>query len=226
MTIDTTLRHETPEGVVLVMRLAGPVVRAWAWVIDLLIRAGLYLVLAVPLSFLGGIGTAGTLIGLFLIEWFYPVLFEVRNGATPGKRMMGLLVLHDNGSPVALPAALLRNLLRGADFLPFLYGAGLLSMLINREFKRLGDMAAGTLVVYREPAHARASLPDVPPLPLPVALTSDEQRLLITFAERAPALAQGRRLELAETLGGLTGRHGVAGVERLYAYANWLARGH
>jgi uncharacterized RDD family membrane protein YckC len=105
-------------------RLAGPIVRAAAWAIDAVIRAVLYLALAIIMSLFGGVGMAVMLIGFFLIEWFYPVIFELHNGATPGKRMMGILVIQDNGTPVTPSASVIRNLLRTADFLPVLYATG------------------------------------------------------------------------------------------------------
>lgn len=89
---------------------------------------------------------------LFLLEWFYPIIFEVyRQGQTPGKKVMAIKVLQDNGIPVGWPTSLIRNLLRAVDFLPMMYGFGVVSMLIARNFRRLGDLAAGTLVVYVEP---------------------------------------------------------------------------
>ena len=73
--LDTSRSYETPEGIRLEMHIAGPVVRAWAWAIDFAIRAGIYLVLSITMGFFGGLGMAVVLIGFFLIEWFYPVLF-------------------------------------------------------------------------------------------------------------------------------------------------------
>jgi uncharacterized RDD family membrane protein YckC len=223
--LDTLLSYEIPEGVLLDYRLAGPVVRACAWAIDAAIRAVIYLVLVLIMSFLGGVGMALMLIGFFLIEWFYPVVFEIRSGATPGKRAMGIQVIQDNGTPVTPSASVIRNLLRSADFLPFFYATGLLTMLVNREFKRLGDLAAGTLVVYRDqlqsrelPPHAVASKP-------PVELNETEQLTLLSFAERGEKLSLGRRRELAELLSEQTGLEGDAAVNTLYAYANWILKG-
>lgn len=223
--LDTTRSYETPEGIELGIRVAGPVVRACAWAIDMLIRAGLYLVIAIPASFLGGLGLGLGLIIFFLIEWFYPVLFELRRGATPGKRAMGLEVIHDDGTPVSWAASLIRNLLRSADFLPFLYATGLLSMLINRNFQRLGDLAAGTLVVYRDDAAQRQAMPSVPALQPPRNLTRDERKTLLAFAERTPLLTAERRVELAEILSAVSGVRGESAVTRLHAYASWLAEG-
>ena len=207
------------------MRMAGPVVRAWAWAIDFAIRAGVYIALSMLLSFFGGMGMAVVMIGFFLIEWFYPVLFEIRNGATPGKRAMGIQVVHDNGTPVSWSSSLIRNLVRAADFLPFLYAFGLLAMLSNRDFKRLGDMAAGTLVIYLETPPARQTLSAADPIPPPGDLYVDEQRTLLEFSERTSILTPERSAELADILSDLTGKQGVEGVNRLHAYANYLAQG-
>jgi uncharacterized RDD family membrane protein YckC len=223
--LDTLLSYEIPEGVLLDYRLAGPVVRACAWAIDAAVRGVIYLVLVVVLSLLGGLGMALILIGFFLIEWFYPVVFELQNGATPGKRAMGIYVIQDNGTPVTPSASVLRNLLRAADFLPFLYATGLLTMLVNRRFKRLGDLAAGTLVVYRDKQKTR----DLPPREIatkpPIELNEPEQLTLLAFAERGEKLSLGRRQELAELLNQQTGLQGDAAVDALYAYANWILKG-
>lgn len=198
-------------------------VRACAWAIDAAIRAVLYIAISITFAFWGGVGIAVILIGIFLIEWFYPVLFEVNSGATPGKQMMGIWVIHDNGTPVSWPSSLVRNLLRAADFLPVLYGFGLLTMLANRDFKRLGDLAAGTLVVYREQPLQRGELPDAAAEPPPAELTVDDQRTLLEFAERSNLLSRDRGIELADILAKLTGKTGQQAVKTLYAYANWLS---
>ena len=85
--LDSVRDVETPEGVHLRLRPAGPVPRAYAWVLDFLIRAAAYIFLAIFLPGLGDFGGGLLLIAIFLLEWFYPVLFEVyRDGQTPGKR--------------------------------------------------------------------------------------------------------------------------------------------
>lgn len=223
--IDTLGYYEIPEGVRLEFHLAGPVVRACAWLMDLLIRAALYLVLSMVLALFGGMGMALMLIGMFFIEWFYPVVFEIHNGATPGKRAMGILVIQDNGIPVTPAASVIRNFLRIADFLPMFYAAGLMTMMLNREFKRLGDLAAGTLVVYREEKRERAQPPTQVAEKPPLALTEDEQLTLLSFSERAEGLTAGRREELADLLSEVTRQRGNQGVQTLYAYANWILKG-
>jgi uncharacterized RDD family membrane protein YckC len=119
--LDTLHHAETPEGITLALRPAGLVVRAQAWAIDFAIRAGMFLVVSIVASLTGGLGSAFLLIAYFLLEWFYPVAFEIgRRGATPGKQALGLQVVMDSGLPVTPAASVVRNLLRAADFLPFL----------------------------------------------------------------------------------------------------------
>ncbi|VAW86796.1 hypothetical protein MNBD_GAMMA17-296 [hydrothermal vent metagenome] len=221
--LDTRHIFETPEGIDLGLGIAGPVVRAQAWLIDLAIRFVLYLVLGIAFSFLGKLGQGIFLVLVFLGEWFYPVLFEMfKGGATPGKRRMEIKVINDNGTPVSWSASIVRNLLRTVDFLPFLYGFGLFSILINRDFKRLGDLAAGTLVVYAEPVRAAPLLiPGGAEAP-PRVLTLEEQRAVLEFSERSLRLSPERREELAALLQPLTQKQGEEAVKLLYRYANWL----
>ena len=129
--------------------------------------------LALFLGSFGWFGAGVMFLAAFFLEWLFPAWCEARwNGATPGKRLLGLMVLNDDGSPVRWAAALTRNLLRAVDFLPFLYATGLAAMLVNRDFKRLGDLAAGTVVVYREGAHRRGADPAAAPLAPPAPLRS------------------------------------------------------
>lgn len=206
------------------LRIAGPVVRAAALAIDTLIKGALYLAMT-PLLAFSGLGLGLVLLGIFLIEWFYPVFFELLRGATPGKRAMGLQVVHDDGTPVSPAASVIRNLLRVVDFLPLFYGAGLVSTLIDRDFRRLGDLAAGTLVTHIEPRSARADIPEREPLPLPRPLPLETQQAILDYAERSGGLSPERRTELAEALSWLSRCKGPAAEEALLGYANYLARG-
>ena len=197
--LDTLRSVPTPEGFELTLRLAGPVPRSLAFVIDLMIRAGVYFVIALVLSQLKSTGFGMLMILAFLLEWFYPVVFEVwRDGATPGKRAFGLAVLNDNGTPVTFGASITRNVLRAVDFLPFLYAFGLVTMLLNRDFKRLGDLAAGTIVVYRDQPAVRGALPQARLVVPAVPLTLAEKRAVLDFAERYATLTEERANELAE----------------------------
>jgi hypothetical protein len=185
------------------------------------------ILLFVVLTPLGGVGFGTFLISVFLLEWFYPALCEVYlGGATPGKKAMGLRVVNDDGTPVQMAAAMIRNLLRAADFLPVLYGVGLVSMLLNREFKRLGDLVAQTVVVYRDEARTGVAIPAAAPAPPPAPLTVQEARAILDCAERVPELTVERVEELAhiaEPLIGAAGGSGAANAsERLLAVANHL----
>ncbi len=222
--IDTRRIIEIPEGVALQLPCAGPAVRATALVIDTLIKGTLYLLL-LPLLTFSDFGWGVLLLGVFLVEWFYPVFFELRTGATPGKRIMGLLVVTQDGTAIRPAASLLRNLLRAADFLPFAYGVGLVATLMDRDFRRIGDLAAGTLVVHRPPARSHRKLPQVPAQVPPQPLSLDLQEALLDFAERSPQLSRARRVELAERLTSITGHRGERAVQTLLGYANWVARG-
>jgi uncharacterized RDD family membrane protein YckC len=163
--LDTVVAAATAQGIRLELRPAGLTARCYAFLLDMLIKLAVIYVFEIPILFAGGIGLAPAVLLLFALEWLYPVAFELtRWGATPGKRSLGLRVVMDNGVPVTPAASLIRNLLRAADFLPFLYGSAVVSMLLRRDFKRLGDLAAATLVVYAErpatriePGKSRAS---------------------------------------------------------------------
>ena len=197
--IDTIHAVQTPEGVDLALRVAGPVPRALAWGVDTFLQGGIALGLQIGLGSFAGFGLGLYLIGLFALIWFYPVLFEVRaHGQTPGKRLLGLRVVQENGTPVGWSASVLRNFLLVADFLPLLYLAGLVSMVSDASFRRLGDLAAGTLVIYAESPHLQATpVPDVAPVAPRFALTLEEQAAVVAFAERASSLSAERAAELA-----------------------------
>jgi len=204
--LDTRLRVETPEGVDLLLSPAGPLPRALAFAVDLCLRGALSLAVLGALGQLGELGIGLGLILLFLLNWWYMVLFEVLNqGCSPGKQLLGLRVVHEDGTPVGWGASLLRNLLRCVDMLPLGYCCGLLASLANPRFQRLGDLAAGTLVIHRP----RRLLPPAPeavaPLPPPCVLSASEQRALLAYDERQQRLSPARREELAGLLAPLLG---------------------
>lgn len=199
--LDNSHRVETPEGIDLLLRPAGLVPRALAFAIDLAIRAAILLALFITFGLLGKFGMGLGALLLFLVQWWYMVLFEVFNqGRTPGKYWLGLRVVHDDGTPVGWTSSLTRNLLRFVDMLPFGYFLGALSCLGHPLFKRLGDLAAGTLVVYQEKPTPRPTLPDAEAAAIALSLTLEDQRALIGFAERHNSLSVERRLELAAIL--------------------------
>lgn len=221
--LDTLRTVETPEGIGLDVRVAGPVSRAAAFLLDFSIRMGIYSFSGMFFVFLGEAGFGFFLIFLFLVEWFYPVLFELLfEGATPGKMALGLQVLHQDGTPVGWSASLVRNLTRFADFMPFAYGFGLVSMLVDDQFRRLGDLTAGTVVVYRDRPRAPGALAEARPEAPPVRLSLEEQGALLAFAERSARFSPARAVELAGVLREVSGAEGAEGVRRLHAWARWL----
>lgn len=224
--LDTTRRVATPEGIELTLHLAGPVPRAMAWAIDLAIRIAVVLAVMFGALQFGRAGWGLVLLTAFFVEWLLPAWLETAwRGQTPGKRAMRLAVLNDDGTPVRWPAALTRNLLRAVDFLPFLYGAGLVSMLASRDFKRLGDLAAGTVVVYQpEKTVAVKTIPGTAAIAPPVALSLEEQRAVLDLAERSTSLTQERFEELAELPTPLVGSlHGQYAAKRLLGMASHIA---
>jgi len=221
--IDTRRPIQTPEGVELGLRVAGPVPRAYAWLIDFLLRAAIYTAVSFVFSLLGKLGVGIFLIFMFFLEWFYPVFFEIyKQGATPGKRSVGIKVVNDDGTEVTWQSSLIRNLLRAVDFLPFMYGFGVVTMLCNRDFKRLGDYAAGTIVVYQDKLRSAAAIPPEAPSMPPLVLTPVEQKALIQFAERVTQLTPERCNELANIVSSVTHLQDGQGVKRIIQYANWM----
>ena len=220
--LDTLVRVETPEGITLPLRTAGAMVRGHAFLIDVLVRVAVLIAANLLLAQLDGFGVGMSLLLAFLLEWFYPVLFEMSaSGATPGKRAMGLRVLMDDGMPVSLQASVLRNLLRVVDFLPFAYAAGVLTMLLRHDFKRLGDIVAGTLVVHVQQHSLHGKLPATEPLAPAHTLKPEQQGAIVDWALRTPRLTVARAEELALLAqGALRPGPGSPG-QRLLAVAHW-----
>ena len=91
------------------------------------------------------------LAGAFFVMWVYWTLLEVTwHGQTPGKRLLRIRVVKGDGSPVTLFSSAVRNLLRIVDFLPACYPVGLITMLVDKKHRRLGDLMAGTVLVRDE----------------------------------------------------------------------------
>lgn len=218
---------ETPEGILLELRPAGISARCCAFLIDGVIRLAAIYAVGMATAFMGGFGVAFWMIFIFGMEWFYPVVFELRTAAaTPGKRVFGLRVVMDNGLPVTAAASVTRNLLRAADFLPFGYGFALVSMLLRRDCKRLGDIAAATLVVHQRETerNTRIRLSSVEPVVPAIPLSLEDQAALIALAARAPSLTSERVDELAAlaaVVSGDAGRSGPAVTRRVLGVAHW-----
>ena len=229
--LDTLQSVELAEGVEIRLRIAGPLPRAGAYLIDFLIRvllliAGVILCMVTGMAFGERVANGLMLLAWFLLDWLYPVVFEAgRRGATPGKRFMGLRVVQASGSPITFGQAVVRNFLRFIDSMPlYTYAFGMVSCLASARFQRLGDLAAGTVVVYDRmpPQPFIAAVDAAPSLPLPAALTADETHALGLFMERAGLWPQGRRIEIANHASALTGAVGPEGVTRLLGMARWV----
>ncbi len=224
--LDTLVAAETPEGILLELRPAGLSARFYAFLLDWLIRLVIAYAAAIAAAFMGGFGLAFWLLLYFLLEWFYPVIFELsRSGATPGKSIVGLKVVMDDGLPITPAASITRNLLRVADFLPFAFGAAIVSMLLRRDCKRLGDLAAATLVVHQPQRPPKVKLDDgvAPVIPL-VPLAPRDQAAIVALAARAPTLTGDRLDELAALAASVSGDGGKAGpnvTRRVLGVAQW-----
>jgi uncharacterized RDD family membrane protein YckC len=157
---------ETPESLELHLRLAGPGPRMAALLIDAVLQ-GLALVITTLILFggfagserFGNITLAFSFVVFFLIQWGYYSLFEVvSRGRSPGKRIVGVRVVRSDGQPLDPATIVIRNFLRVVDSFPFFYLLGGLVATIDRRQRRIGDMAAGTLVVHE------LSIPRKPPV--------------------------------------------------------------
>lgn len=226
--VDNRLRVETPEGVEIALDAAGPLARLLAAGFDFGIRLVVYSFLGTILAFLGEMGMGIFLICMFFIEWGYPIYFEMYSkGATPGKSLMKLQVVHADGTPISWHGSILRNLLRVADFLPFGYIGGIVSMCVTGRFQRLGDLAADTIVCYRveETSTEQAAFAHAEPVVISESLSLEEQVAIVSFAERSQRLGPERAQELAILLEPLTGhRGGRKNLEFLRGLANRILR--
>jgi uncharacterized RDD family membrane protein YckC/uncharacterized membrane protein SpoIIM required for sporulation len=226
------LQVETPEHVTLDLEIAGIGSRALAALIDVLILVGSALGAVIAIGIVAGFGvTFGSLGGALLLligfaVWNgYFILFEgLRQGQTPGKRWIGIRVVGDTGNAVGLGAAVARNLLRIADFLPPPYLIGALLVALHPRGKRLGDIVAGTVVARDRPAEAtrapsRARSREAPTLVQIPELTDGEFHILAEFARRQAQLAAPARARLARAIAARMANHpappGVAQLDHL-----------
>lgn len=142
----------TPENVTFTFEIAGITSRALAWSIDIVIVAMLVFVIAWATSVLsfvaGGLATALFFVGAFVLMWWFTAVTEWwLGGQTLGKKAIGLRTIQSSGLRLTFMQAVIRNLVRIVDLLPALYLVGGVAALLDPHGRRLGDMAAGTLVV-------------------------------------------------------------------------------
>jgi uncharacterized RDD family membrane protein YckC len=199
------------------------VARLWAFFVDQLVVWMGLMFSGIGLTFLGPLGLGLWLILFFLAQWLYPVFFEVLGGGrTLGKRWLNLRVLMLDGRPIGWGPSLIRNLLRVVDGLPGAYTVGLVSILLTRDFQRVGDIVAGTLVVHDEARVIVPVLPAAESVAPAQALTLEEQSAILSFAERSPRLTAARSEELADILSPLSGARGADGLKAVLGMARYL----
>ncbi len=211
--LDSVVRLVTPERIMLEYPIAGPFRRFCAYLIDLVLVV-ILIVGAVRLFMLlsmGSIASAGVaFVAFFLINWGYGAFCEgFFNGQTLGKHWLKIRVLGETGLPISGVQAILRNLVGAVDgVLPFCYLIGLSSMLASRGFRRLGDLAAGTMVVIEEDRWRRGITridePAVnellPWLPGRMSANSQVSRALSDYVNVRKRFTLARRADMAEHL--------------------------
>jgi uncharacterized RDD family membrane protein YckC len=213
--LDCSVRLVTPERIVLSYPLAGPFRRFVAYLIDQILIIAMVLaafILSMSLSFGSAAFMGPALIAYFLLTWGYGAFCEgLLNGQTLGKKALRIRVLSERGIPISGAQAILRNLVGTVDGLfPFFYLIGLTSMFVSRKFLRMGDLAAGTMVVIEESRSSlgitRITEPDVdavlPWLPERMTVGSHLARVLSDYAEVRRRFGPLRRAEMAEPLAG------------------------
>lgn len=211
--LDTAVRLITPERITFQYRLAGPFRRAGAYLLDLALISGLTIasILGASILSLGsGAGLGLALALIFIIRFGYGALCEAfLNGQTPGKRALGIRVVSVEGVPVTGAQAFLRNLLWCFDgLIPFAYLPAIISMTLTRRFQRLGDLAAGTMVIVEQRRDRDALVavrePEVQAvlrlLPSRIDAGSELARALSDYVRSRNRFSPARREEMAAPL--------------------------
>lgn len=219
---EETLDIQTPENVAFGYQIAGLGSRFMATLVDTLLIFFLQVVVILVATLIMAAVSISTeseelsgwviaILGLIaaLFSWGYYVFFEMLwNGQSPGKRWVGLRVIRADGTPITLSESLIRNLARLVDFLPIAYGIGIVTMFIDKQSRRLGDLAASTLVVQdRAPItlqdlsvkrslhlHSQANV-SLEGFPIE-RLTNDDLNLIEDFLHRREQLTHRNQLAL------------------------------
>ena len=202
-------RVVTPEAVALELDVAGLGSRMIAALIDGAIQMVLYIAAAflVAAFHLGETATAVlAIVGGFVILWGYFFIFEgLWHGRTPGKRAQRIRAVRTDGHPMSGPQMFVRNLVRIVDFLPAYYAIGAIAIVLTKRSQRIGDLAAGTLVIRER----KATVPvPVPPPPVPVfgsrldasGVSEATYQLVRSFLERRDSLEPAARQRVAEEI--------------------------
>ncbi len=204
--LSSKLSIDTPENILLDAEIAGFGSRCMAALIDYTILTVLVIIVtylyerAIPVERRNETAAIALLIFLqFLLITFYHLFFELLwNGQTPGKRRTGLRVIQSNGLPLTVSGAVIRNLVRLFDFMPILYGFGLVVLFATKNTQRLGDLAAKTVVIRERKQLTLTTLKEnlsvqywhikpIEPLPYYIRverLTQDDRRMVVDYLRR------------------------------------------
>ena len=217
---DSDLVVPTPERVSFDYQVAGLGTRAIAQILDLLIIAvvvaAVFFVASAVSALSGGTATLILLFGSFVVIFGYFWVSEsIWSGQTIGKKAFRLRAVGDRGEPLTFAQAGIRNVVRIVDFLPYAYGVGLIVLFANGKGKRLGDLAAGTIVVKdsdavalwqlpgaRTPAEAAGQVANPYAAASPAEITlrrldPELRRFVSSYARRRPELSVEVRVQLA-----------------------------
>lgn len=205
------LQIDSITGVPLELPIAGPGGRSFAFVIDWHIRTLAAVAWAFAFSYImKSFGEAGDVPPTWLILLtvlppaaiyllYHPVLEIVMAGRTPGKRMAGIRIVTVEGSVPGTGAIVVRNLFRFVDGLPLVYVVGLTFTIVTERHQRIGDLAAGTLLVY-EDADKSETLGSLPRAGIASGIATADAELVQDLIERWATLAPQYRLDLARRL--------------------------
>ena len=208
--MDRSISVRTPESVAFSYELAGLGSRFLALAIDLLLQtivaaiiffSALYLESqlhpALSAKWLSSFGLAIVIVVTFAIFFGYFIIFEaLRGGRTPGKQIMRIRVVRDGGYAVDLGSALIRNLIRILEMALGFYAISAVAALASPENKRLGDMAAGTIVVREGRAQSLMQIQEASDASIPL-LDPGMQAIVDRFVARRDSLARDARIRLA-----------------------------
>lgn len=230
---DADIEIMVPEYIVFRHETSGPVSRFFAVFMDLFAVLAFFVALVMVLVALGIAGAAAgagdlspflmfvLLVSFFATSWLYFIAFEWFNrGRTPGKMLLGLRVVSLDGTALDMVQILIRNLLRIADMFPFTslgftqipsyFVGGLSAFITGRTFQRLGDLAAGTIVIRERKGYGRVVGPSSEAAVAAVVARMQLRRkpapalarALNDYVERRDALSPARRSEIAHAVEG------------------------
>ena len=204
---DEQVSVQSATGVDLTLSIAGPGNRSYAFVIDWHLRlllAGAWLLLAgfvlkLNLNLKSQDALLSLLPAAVIYFLYHPILEVAMRGRTPGKRMAGLRIVHRSGGAPGTAALLIRNVFRLIDGLPAFYVVGLVCCFFTVNRVRIGDMAAGTLLVLDDAAAVK-SLARMEALAAASSLPLDALELVDQILERWPSLESPNRMQIARLL--------------------------